>query len=106
MTVQERVRKRMRQMGWTEYRLAKTANLPQSTISHMFRRNNAPTYSTIEAICGAFGLTLSQFFAEEGEAVILAPEEKELLSLWGRLSSERKNLIFKTMAEFLRDSEG
>lgn len=76
MTVQERIRKLMEVKGWSEYRLAKEAHLPQSTISHMFKRNNAPTIPTTEAICHVFGLTLSQFFADEGEAVVLTEEQK------------------------------
>lgn len=105
MTVQKRIRKLMDQMGWSEYKLAKAANLPQSTISHMFKRNNAPTYPTIEAICGAFGITISQFFADEGEPVILSEEQSNLLSLWGTLSEAQKKIIYGTMVEFLRDKE-
>ncbi|HMM06037.1 MAG TPA: helix-turn-helix transcriptional regulator [Clostridiales bacterium] len=51
----------MNASGWSEYKLAKEAELPQSTISHLFKRNNAPTFPTIEAICGAFGMTMAQF---------------------------------------------
>ena len=44
----------MDERGWTEYRLAKESGLAQSTITNMFNRNNAPTFSTLEAICGAY----------------------------------------------------
>mgnify|MGYP002555380449 CR=1 FL=1 len=91
MTVQERIRKLMEVKGWSEYRLAKEAHLPQSTISHMFKRNNAPTIPTTEAICHVFGLTLSQFFAEE---------QKEWMLLWGSLSEEQRSIIKATMKNF------
>ena len=55
MDVKERIKLLMKEKDWSEYRLAKEAKLPQSTISHLFKRNNAPTYPTIEAICKAFG---------------------------------------------------
>ena len=85
MDVQAKIRELMEVNGWTEYRLAKNADLSQSTISHMFDRNNAPTYQTVEAICRAFGITVSQFFSEKGEAVILTEEQQEILLLFGAL---------------------
>lgn len=100
MDIQERIRELMGIKGWSEYKLAKEANLPQSTISHLFKRNNAPTYPTIEAICGAFGITMAQFFADEGEAVVLTPEQRELLILWGTLTNEQRQIVKSTMIQF------
>ncbi len=100
MDVQERIKALMEAKGWSEYRLAKEANLPQSTISHLFKRNNAPTFPTIEAICGAFGITMGQFFADEGEAVALTPQQRELLLLWGSLSQEQRQLVKSIMGHF------
>ena len=100
MTIQERIKALMDQKTWSEYRLAKEAELPQSTISHLFKRNNAPTYPTIEAICRAFGMTLSQFFADPGEAVVLTDEQKEVLLLFGALLEEQKKIIKDTMKHF------
>ena len=51
--------------GWTEYQLAERSGLPQSTISSWYRKNMVPTISSLEKICTAFGITLSQLFAEE-----------------------------------------
>ena len=100
MDVQERIRLLMESKGWSEYRLAKEAALPQSTISHLFKRNNAPTYPTIEAICRAFGITLAQFFADEGEAVVLTTEQREILLLWGTLTGEQKQSVKSVMQQF------
>lgn len=100
MDIQERIRELMGIKGWSEYKLAKEADLPQSTISHLFKRNNAPTYPTIEAICGAFGITMAQFFADEGEAVVLTPEQRELLILWGTLTDEQRQIVKSTMIQF------
>lgn len=48
------------------YKLAKLSGVSQSTLSNMFSRNNDPSISTLEDICRAFGITLSQFFADDG----------------------------------------
>ena len=100
MDIQERIRGLMEEKGWSEYRLAKQAGLPQSTISHLFKRNNAPTYPTIEAICRAFGITMAQFFADEGDPVVLRPDQRELIRLWGTLTEERRRIVMGTMKHF------
>ena len=66
MDTQKRIRELMAERGWTDYRLAKEANLSHSTVTNMFNRNNAPTLPTLEAVCQAFGITLAQFFASDG----------------------------------------
>ena len=49
MDTQKRIRELMAERGWTDYRLAKEANLSHSTVTNMFNRNNAPTLPTLEA---------------------------------------------------------
>lgn len=100
MDIQERIKRLLAQKEWTEYRLAKEANLPQSTISHLFKRNNAPTFPTIEAICRALGMTMAQFFADEGEAVVLTSDQREFLLLWGTLTEAQRQLVISTMRHF------
>ena len=100
MDIQKRIKELMDKKSWTDYRLAKEADLPQSTISHLFKRNNAPTYPTIEAVCGAFGITMAQFFADEGDAVVLTEEQKDLLLLYGTLTEEQKQIVKDTMKHF------
>jgi len=43
MDAQKRIKQLMEERGWTDYRLAKEANLSHSTITNVFKRNNAPT---------------------------------------------------------------
>ncbi|MFI3230701.1 MAG: helix-turn-helix transcriptional regulator [bacterium] len=93
MNVLNRIKELMEDRNWTEYRLAKNSGLSQSTISNLFTRNNTPTISTIESICNAFGITLSQFFTDNTNQktfVNLNDEEIELLKYWVRLSPEQK----------------
>ena len=64
MDIQQHIKELMAERGWTNYRLGKEASLSHSTITNLFKRNNAPTIPTLEAVCRAFGITLSQFFSE------------------------------------------
>lgn len=80
--------------GWTEYQLAERSGLPQSTISSWYRKNMIPTIPSLEKICAAFGITLSQLFAEEDTPVSLTDSQKQLLERWSRLSEDQKAIIF------------
>lgn len=97
MNVQERLLELMEQRGWTAYKLAKQAGLSETTISNIFKRNQAPTLYTLERICNAFGITVSQFFAEGDEAVTLNEEQRRLLSDWAVLSDKNKEILFYLM---------
>ena len=61
MDILSRIKTLMGARGWTAYRLASEAGLTESTIQNLFRRNGIPTLPTLEAVCSAFGITLSQF---------------------------------------------
>lgn len=80
--------------NWTEYQLAERSGLPQSTISSWYRKNLIPTIPSLEKICNAFGITLSQLFAEEDSAVSLTASQKKLLERWTRLSEDQQNAVF------------
>ena len=80
--------------GWTEYQLAERSGLPQSTISSWYRRSMVPTIPSLEKICTAFGITLSQLFAEGDVPVSLTESQRKLLNRWGRLSEEQQSVVF------------
>jgi len=79
---------------WTEYQLAERSGLPQSTISSWYRKNMIPTVPSLEKICIAFGITLSQLFAEEENTVSLTDSQKKLLESWSRLTDEQQAAVF------------
>lgn len=97
MDAQNCIKKLMGERGWTDYRLAKEANLSHSTVTNMFNRNNAPTLPTLESVCRAFGITLSQFFAEGDEPVQMTKEQRILFSRWNPLTDEQKRLLLDLM---------
>ena len=83
MDVLVKLQELLNERGWTEYKLAKKAGLNESTISNIYRRNTVPTVATLEAICNAFGITMSEFFSENGSSIVeLTPQTKELLDAW------------------------
>ena len=96
MDVFMRLKSIMEERGWSEYKLAKNSNLPISTVSNIFNRNTIPSIPTLEIICDAFGITLSQFFAE-GDFVSLTEEQTELLKQWSSLTPEQRKVLLELM---------
>ena len=80
--------------GWSEYQFAERSGLPQSTISSWYRKNMVPTILSLEKICDAFGITLSQLFAEEDAPVSLTASQKQLLEKWSRLTEDQQAAVF------------
>lgn len=80
--------------GWTEYQLAERSGLPQSTISSWYRKGMMPTIPSLKKICDAFGITLSQLFAEGNTPTSLTDSQRELLERWSRLSTEQQAVVF------------
>lgn len=50
--------------GWSVYRIAKEADIPQSTIATWYSQHRTPPIEDIEKICDAFDITLQDFFAD------------------------------------------
>lgn len=79
--------------GWSEYQLAEMSGLPQSTISSWYRKQVLPSVPSLEKICVAFGITVSQLFAQEQDAVVLTDRQKDLLNCFTNLDEEQQNAL-------------
>lgn len=93
-----RIKKLMEERGWTIYRLAKESGIPYSSLNSLFQKNNQPTISTLEKLCGGLHLNLQEFFSEvppyREHSFDLKQDELELVELYRSLNlSERKTLI-------------
>lgn len=100
MEIKSRIIQLMNERGWTMYRLAKETGLPNSTLSNMLKRSTTPTMSTVKTLCDGFGITLSQFFWDGSEAVLLTDEQKQFFSDWVSLTITQKEILSKTIVEF------
>ena len=98
MDVLERIKTLRDSRGWSNYRLAKEADIHEGTLNNLFRLNNQPTIPTLEAICNGLGITLAQFFMDDGDAVVLNAEQRDLLDTWNALNQEQKAALL----EFLK----
>ena len=87
--------------GWTEYRLVKESGIAASTISNIFHRNTLPNIFTLEALCKTFGITLRQFFSNDGMLYPSADQEAILLE-WSYLNTGQRERLLQFL-QSMRD---
>lgn len=103
--VLKRVTQLREERNWTLYRLAKEADISYSTLSNTFHRNNVPSVSTLMRICDGFGITMSEFFDEEGTMPKqLTASDQQLLADFHRLPRSDRGLVTAYMQGLLKIS--
>lgn len=98
INVLEQITYYRKKKNWTEYQLAEESGLTQSTISSWYRKNMLPSIPSLEKICNAFGITLSQFFSTEDDDLSLTNLQRELLNEANRLTKDQQ----RTLIEFFK----
>lgn len=94
MDILQRIEDLRKARNWTEYQLAERAGMTQSTISSWYRKNIIPSIPSLEKICDAFHITLSQFFLVEDHAINITEQQQRLLEASIKLNStQMENLI-------------
>ena len=88
MEVLEKIEKLRLEKGWSINYLAMESGLTQSTLNNLYSRKTEPKISTLRAICGAFGITLSDFFKEDDG-------DDDLVRRVKRLSKENKQALLQ-----------
>ena len=104
MDTHERLRQLLNERGWSEYKLAKRCGLSESTVANIFRRNTVPSIATLETICSGFGITMSQFFADN-DMVELTPDIKEVFDAWICLKPSQKQAVLQMLKAMSHDDE-
>lgn len=84
--------------NWSLYKLAEEAGLTQSTITNMFSRGTLPSIRTLDAICSAFNISLSEFFSEEDN---INYKTLSMLDSYNRLDDKDKKIIDKLIKYML-----
>ena len=93
MNVLDKIKKMQTERGWSTYKLAYESGLTQSTLSNMFTRGTCPTIETLEMICAAFGISLSEFFEEDDKKIHASKDEVELLNKYRVLTDKEKEAV-------------
>jgi len=97
MIVLDRILQLRNERNWTEYRMSEESGIAQTTISSWFKKDVCPTISSIESLCNAFNITMSQFFAYDNEPVVLTDEQRELLNNWDKLPKNQQKIVLELL---------
>ena len=81
----ERIRYLLKERGWSVYRLAQEAGVPQSTLANLF-----------------LGITLGEFFAEEPTLPSQGELTAQLLGEWEKLSPSQRQLVLELVRQLSR----
>ena len=95
MDIKMKIYRLMEKREWTTYILAEKAELPQSTVATLFNSKHNPSLQTLEKICGALGITLSDLFADDE-----FEDEGKVLAARINCLPERRNLAKAIVDEF------
>lgn len=88
--------------NWSIYKLAEEAGLTQSTVANMFARDTLPSIKTLEALCSALGISLSEFFAEDNSSNL---EEAMIINAYNKLSQRDKRIIKSLLKAMLNNEK-
>ena len=103
MDIKMKIYRLMEKREWTTYILAEKAELPQSTVATLFNSKHNPSLQTLEKICCALGITLSDLFADdelEDEGKVLAANIIHAHSLYTDGVVEESSLLNILSIEF------
>ena len=79
--------------SWTIWKLSEESGVDQSTISAWYKKGRSPSVSSLEKICDAFNITMSQFFSDGDSPVTLTSDQQEMLENWSALNKKQKEII-------------
>ena len=97
MDILEKLKLLRDERNWSNYKLAQMSGVSHATIRNMFKRNTLPGVINLEALCKGFGISLSLFFAGDGDLVQLNDEQLKMLKLWEGLAPEHKEALTTLM---------
>lgn len=101
--VGDRLRELCEKHKMTKYRLYTITGISQTALKDIMMKKNLPYLSTLVKICDAFGISLAQFFAGDGEQPDLTADEKEILETWKSLNHEERNILMRVVRAFRHD---
>lgn len=95
MDINKKIQKLCAERNWSIYTLALESEMTQSTLQSLISRGTPPKIETLQKLCSAFGITLSQFFNDDESVDFLTPDEKILINAYRRMSKEKQHALLE-----------
>jgi len=91
-----RIKELLQNHHWTLYRLSKESGIPYSSLYSMFNKNTQPTMSTLEKICAAFQIDMTDFFSNLSGFPLknmYTEEELKIIKEYRKLNKKEQQLV-------------
>ena len=88
-----RIKELCKKRGYTKYRLAQITGMTQTALGNILTQKSLHTIVNLERICDAFGITLAQFFTDDGSKLNLTQDQQEILDIWDDLESKEREIL-------------
>lgn len=98
--------------GLSQYALWKRSGIAQGALSQYESGAKTPGIDTIEKLCTAFGIRLSDFFTEETTQTLslsLSTDEAQLICYYRKLTSRQQQdvlLVFRALSKSAEEKQG
>ncbi|GAB6158994.1 hypothetical protein JCM39194_21940 [Desulfotomaculum varum] len=83
--------------------LAKRSGIAQSSLSYIESGKAQPTVETLEKICTALGITLSEFFSDTQEQEPLPPEVRQICEKVKQLPPDKLKVLNAVLDTWKRE---
>ncbi|GAB6159372.1 hypothetical protein JCM39194_25730 [Desulfotomaculum varum] len=93
MDIASRIIELRKNIGFNTNQLAKLANISYSTLYEVETGKKQPSVYTLEKICTALGITLSEFFSDTQEQEPLPPEVRQICEKVKQLSPDKLKVL-------------
>lgn len=101
MDILQRITDIRKAQGISVYELAKRSGIAKNTIYRWYTKNYTPTLDSLKIICEkGFNISLSEFFATDGDFIAITPELKELIDIYTTLNNEQKQAIKQVILSY------
>lgn len=101
MQIGDRLRKLRREKKLTTTQLSKQSGVTQSTISEIENNNRSPQLDTLEKICQALEISMTELLYEaQNDSFSLTDEERLILKVFYQLNIEEREAL-KTLVTSL-----
>ena len=100
MEVKERIKGLMKERGWSKSKLAKEAGISEHAVYNWFNdKNYTPSRDAIEDVCGAFEISLAEFYGDI-DVDNLTDSEIKLLELFRKVPENKKDTVISVVKTF------
>jgi len=105
METGDRIKQLRQQLAFSRLELARKSGVSLAQLNGIERSSKSnPTECTLRKICSVLGVTLSEFFSEDGQEPGLPPVLRRILNTARFLTMQQRKLLLEFMEDLFNES--